>query len=252
MEGQLRVLVTLGFTLLLVMLRMEAEKFGAAEYDEIGPDGRPPALRWRLAWYVAGLVLLLGADLVHPSSATGLFLRLGDRGEAVIFGLSFAVVGALLAAAFGWLRYRRLRLPPSRLYPGALLNSIATAFLDESVFRGLLLAFLLGTGLDGAPANLIQALVYALATRLGGRGRDRSTLLLVTIVGLFGGWLTIITGGIAAAFIGHAVTRFTVFLVTGHAGRVEPDGPEPEDLERRRTPPSGWRAIGASRTSREG
>ncbi len=252
MEDELRVLVTLGFTLLLVMLRLEAEKFGAAEYDEPSADGRPPALRWRLVWYLMGLLLLLGADLIHPSSGTGLFLRIGNQVEAIVFGVAFAGVGALLAAAFAWLRYQRLRLPPSRYYPGALLNALATAFVDESVFRGLLLAFLLGTGMDGASANVIQALVYALATRLGGGGRDLYTLLLILVVGLFGGWLTIITGGIGAAFIGHAVTRLTIFLVTSHAGRVAPDGPEAEDREQRRMPPAGWRRIGAKDASREG
>ena len=40
MEDQLRVLITLGFSLLLIMLRLEAEKFGVAEYDEPTSDGR--------------------------------------------------------------------------------------------------------------------------------------------------------------------------------------------------------------------
>ena len=34
MEDQLRILVGLGLTLLLVMLRVEANLFGTAEYDE--------------------------------------------------------------------------------------------------------------------------------------------------------------------------------------------------------------------------
>jgi hypothetical protein len=241
----LRVLVVLGLTLLLIMLRLEAEKFGAAEYDEIGGDGRAPALRWRLAWYLVGLVILVLADIAHPDAGNGLFLRLGDRVEAILYGLAFATVGTLQAVAFAWLRYRRLRLPPSRLYPGALLNALATAFLDEATFRGLFLAFLLGTGMDASFANLIQALVYALSTRLGAPGRDLYMLILILIVGLFSGWLTIITGGIGAAFLGHAVTRFAVFLATGHAGRVAPPGLDAEDVERRRRMPAGWRPIGA-------
>jgi hypothetical protein len=241
----LRVLVALGFTFLLIMLRLEAEKFGAAEYDELAGDGRPPALRWRLTWYALGLFLLAGADIVHPDAASGLFLRLGDRLESIVYGLAFAAVGTLQAVAFAWLRYRRLRLPSSSRYPGALLNSIATAFLDEATFRGLLLAFLIGTGMDASAANLIQALIYALSTRLGAPGRDLYVLVLILIVGLFSGWLTIITGGIGAAFLGHAVTRFAVFLATGHAGRVAPPGLESEDLDRRRRLPSGWRQIGA-------
>ena len=72
-------------------------------------------------------------------------------------------------------------------------------------------------------------------------------LVLVLFIGLFGGWLTIITGGIGAAFLGHAVTRFAVFLATGHAGRVAPPGAEPEDIERRRRRPAGL-APSATRT----
>ena len=44
MENDLRVLVGLGLTLLLVMLRLEAERFHAAEYDE-PIRGRRPSLR---------------------------------------------------------------------------------------------------------------------------------------------------------------------------------------------------------------
>ena len=37
-------------------------------------------------------------------------------------------------------------------------------------------------------------------------------------IGLASGWLTVITGGIGAAFIGHSITRVAIFLTTGHAG----------------------------------
>ena len=252
MENDLRVLVTLGFALLLIMLRLDAERFGAAEYDEVNADGRPPSLRWRLTWYLMGLLLIVGADLVYPSPSTGLLLRLGDRLEVIVYGFAFAAVGTLQAVAFAWLRYRRLRLPPADLYPGALLNSVATAFVDEATFRGLLLAFLVGTGMDASAANVIQALVYALSTRLGAQGRDLYVLVLILFVGLFSGWLTIITGGIGAAFLGHAITRFAVFLATGHAGRVAPPGGEAEDVEQRRRLPAGWRPIGAEDASSEG
>ena len=45
---------------------------------------------------------------------------------------------------------------------------------------------------------------------------------MAILVGLAGGWVTAVTGGIAAAFIGHAATRFAVFLSTGHAGQFLP------------------------------
>ena len=64
------------------------------------------------------------------------------------------------------------------------------------------------------------------------------------LIGLAGGWVTAVTGGIAAAFIGHAVTRFAVFLSTGHAGQFLPRGREVEEIEEKRRPPKGWRVIG--------
>jgi len=251
MEDTLRVLVTVGFTLLLIMLRIEAEKFGAAEYDEPTANGRPPSLRWRIAWYSVGFLLIIAVDVVHPNAGADLLLRVGNGGEAIVFGLMYAVVGTLQAVAFAWLRYRRLRLPPTSLYPGALPNSIGTAFMDEAVFRGFLFAFLLSSGMDAGFANLLQALIYALATRLGAPGRDVYILVLVLFIGLFSGWLTLLTGGIGAAFLGHAVTRFAVFLTTGHAGRIAPPGGEAEDIERRRRTPAGWRQFGGGATPGE-
>ena len=91
-----------------------------------------------------------------------------------------------------------------------------------------------------------------LSTRLGAPGRDRNLLVLTLGMGLLGGWLTGLTGGIAAAFLGHAVTRFAVFLCTGHAGQTMPRGREVEEIENRRRTPDGWRVIGSREsTSRD-
>jgi len=40
------------------------------------------------------------------------------------------------------------------------------------------------------------------------------------------------------------VTRFAVFLCTGHAGQFLPRGREEEEIDKRRRPPDGWRVIG--------
>jgi membrane protease YdiL (CAAX protease family) len=119
-----------------------------------------------------------------------------------------------------------------------------TAIVDEVAFRGAVLGILLVTGLDPTAANVIQALLYALATRLGAPGRNRWLLVMALLIGLVGGWVTAVTGGIAAAFLGHAVTRFAVFLSTGHAGQFLPRGREVEEIEAKRRPPQGWRVIG--------
>ncbi len=66
-------------------------------------------------------------------------------------------------------------------------------------------------------------------------------LVTVLAIGLAGGWLTGITGGIGAAFLGHAITRVAIFLTTGHAGLPRRGGPRP----RRSSAGSGRPRAGA-------
>jgi membrane protease YdiL (CAAX protease family) len=240
-----RSLVAVGLTLLMAMLRLDSERFGTAEYYEATGAGERPRVRRRLAWYGIGFGLAIGILTIHPQPQTVLFLGTGDRLGAVLGGIAFGLAGVLVAAGFANYRYNRIRFPDESSYPGALLNSTATAFIDEVAFRGALFGLLLSGGVDPVLANLIQAIVYALTTRLGAPGRDRYLLVLTLGIGLIGGWLTLLTGGIAAAFLGHAVTRFAVFLCTGHAGQTLPRGREVEEIENRRRTPDGWRVIGS-------
>ena len=242
MEATLRVLVALGFTLLLVMLRLESAQFGTAEYDE-PVDGRRASIGRRLAYWGIGLVGIVAILYAHPAPGRELFLRVGDPFGAVALGLVLALAGAAQAAVLAWSHYRHLRLPDVTAYPGAIANELLTAFLDEATFRGALLGFLVIAGVGTSTAIVIQALVYALATRLGAPGRDRYMLLLALVVGIVAGWATVTTHGIGAAFLGHAITRVAVFLMTGHSGQPAPPGSELEDVERRRRMPEGWRTV---------
>jgi hypothetical protein len=240
-----RSLIALGLTLLLALLRLDAERFGTAEYYEATGAGERPRLRRRLAWYGLGFGIAILIVTIHPAARTELFLGSGDRLGAVLGGIAFGVLGVLVAAGFATYRYNRIRLPAEGSYPGALLNSTATAFIDEVAFRGAMFGLLLSGGVDPTLANLLQAIIYTLTTRLGAPGRDRYLLGLTLGIGLVGGWLTALTGGIAASFLGHAVTRFAVFLCTGHNGQTMPRGREDEEIALRRRPPDGWRVIGS-------
>jgi hypothetical protein len=240
-------LITLAFTLLLVVLRFQAALFGVAEYADGGPDGQATRLRRRLSWYLIGLAIILAIVVVDPTVGLDLFVGLGDRGGAVLLGIAFGVAGTALAIGVAWLRYRHLRLPPVSSYPVALLNALGTAFIDEVTFRGAVLGFLVLVGLNGWLAIVIQALIYGLATRLGAPGRDRSIFVLALVLAVATGWATIVTGGIGAAFIGHAIARFAMFLTTGHAGQPLPEGREVEEIEKRRRPPDGWSIVGVVR-----
>jgi len=247
MEETIRPLMALAFTGLLVMLRLEADRFGAAEYAEVDRYGLRPRLRWRVAWYVLGLGLIAAVWYVNPDRDGMLFLRPGDRAGAILGGLAYGAIGVGQAVAFAWLRYRHLRLPAMRSYPTALVNAIGTAFIDELAFRGAVLGFLVLIGMDPGTAIVSQALLYGLATRLGAPGRDRYVFILAIIVGLASGYVTLKTGGIGAAFLGHAITRFAAFVATGHAGQPAPVGREEEDIEAKRRPPEGWATVGTSR-----
>lgn len=239
-----RVLMALGIALFLVILRFDAERFSAAEYDDVDRWGNPPSLFRRLAWYLLGLLGILAVLALHPSPDTDLYLSLGDRLGVIVLGLAYAAGGSLAAVGVAYWRYRHVRLPGVRSYPGAVLNAIATAFVDEAVFRGVVFGLLLTLGVDPNLANLAQTLLYALATRTGAPGRPKTMLLVMLGVGLVGGWLTGVTGGIGAAFLGHAITRLAFFLTTGHPGGVPaPRGTEDEEIAHRGDPPRGWRAL---------
>lgn len=243
----LRVLVGFGLTLLLVLLRVEAQHFGAAEFDEPVRGRRPSALR-RLAWYLLGVGGVLALLLAHPSPEFSLHLTGGDR-SGILLAVLFGGLGVGQAIGIAWLHYRRLRLPDVASYPGGLANEILTAFIDEAVFRGAVLGYFLWAGADTNLAILGQAVMYVLATRSGAPGRDPYMFLLSAVIGLVGGWATLVTGGIGASFLGHAITRVAVFLTTGHAGQPPQRGTEVEEVEWRRRTPEGWHLVdrGAAR-----
>jgi membrane protease YdiL (CAAX protease family) len=234
----LRILVACGIFMLLLMLRLDAQRFGTAEFNE--PGRRRTGFWTRLSWYIMAALLLAAVYVVHPAPHDVLFMLVGHRVEAVEFGLALATIGIAQAAAFAWLRYGNLRLPPISSYPGAGLNVIGTAIIDEVTFRGVLLGALSAIGLADGSAILVATLVYVLATRMAAPGRHPYMVLLSLGMGLAYGWATLATGGLGAAIIGHVATSFAVFVCTGHAGQVPQAGKEPEDLAARNQVPEGW------------
>ena len=240
----LRTLMAIGITLFLVIHRFDAERFNAAEYDDIDRWGNPPSLFRRLSWYFLGLLGILAVMVLHPSPSTDLYLQLGERLGVIILGLTYGAAGTLAAVALAFWRYHYVRLPGVRSYPGAVLNAVATAFVDEAVFRGIVFGLLITLGVEPNLANLAQTILYALATRTGAPGRPKTMLVVMLCIGFVGGWLTGYTGGIGAAFLGHAITRLAFFLTTGHPGGIPaPKGTEAEEIERRGTPPKGWQPL---------
>lgn len=239
LETELRVLMTLGFGLLLILLRVQAPLFGVAEHLEARPFGRPTSLPRKLSWLLIGLALAAAVWLLVPDPAD-LFLDFGERSRAIVGGIAYAAIGSVVIAAVVLIRARSIVFPPLSAYPAGVLNAIGTAFLDEVTFRGVVLGMLVAVGLEPLPAIVVQTLVYALATRTGASGGDLVLLALAVGAGLLGGWLTIESGGIAAAFFGHAVSLVALFLLTGGLMDTRPV-PEVESPEE--PGPTGWDEV---------
>ena len=241
---ELRAAVAVALAAFLVILRLDAERLGAAEYDEPDEWGRRPPFLPRLGWYLTGIALVALVEIVHPDPGRALLLGLGnDRVVALVVGLVFGMVGIGQAAALAWTRWQRFRVPAPGEYPGAILNAVGTAVVDEAAFRGVLLGLLLAVGVPANVAIVAQGLVYVLATRVAATGRSRYTLFFTLLLGMAAGWATVFTGGIGAAILGHATSRLAVFAFTGHAGLLAPRGREVEEIERERLPPPGWEVV---------
>lgn len=239
MEETLRVLVVLGLVLILVLLRLDSRRFGVAEYHVPDDDGEMPPLLPRLAWYGAGIILIVAVYVVHPGAVESLGLQPGDRAAALLMGLGAGSIGIAQAIAIAYARLGAVRPPELRAYPMGVVNALGTAFVDEATFRGIVLGLVLSTGVEPLVAVTIQALAYVLATRVGRSGGDWYLVALDLAIGLVGGWLTVVTGGIAAAVIADAVTRLAVLVATGSADAGTSTVPYEEETET----PLGWELM---------
>jgi hypothetical protein len=250
MQQAIENLIVLGMLGLLLLLRLDAPRFGVAEYDDSGRNGSWRAWTRRLAWFAIGIALVLLVYWLYPQQISVLHLDIGgtvgaaDRGKAMLYGLAIGALGIIGAAIFAWGRYGGIRLPAPGAYPGAIVNSVGTAIVDEATFRGILLGLLLHQGIDPWIAIGIAAVVYAVATRLTARGRSKGMLVIDLMLAIVGGWTVVETGGIGAAVLGHAITRFAIFLLTGHSDQSRPFGWEPEAVAGRAMPPKGWDVAG--------
>lgn len=211
MPETIQFLLFVGFAGLMFVLRMDARRFGAAEWDDQSGDWRSNLPR--LTWYAAGLALGLLVFALHPQPVSELNLSLApDRGEALLWGILYGAGGVIAAFALAFLRDGGLHLPRPSRYPGGIVSSVGTGFFDEFLFRGVLLGLLLSLDLPDWAAVVAAAVIYAGAVRAISGNRGILMVLVALAIGLVGGVLVLTTLGIAAAFVGHSITRFAFFL----------------------------------------
>jgi len=245
-----------GFAGLMFLLRLDARRFSAAEWDT--EDGEWRIWLSRLTWYAAGLALGLLIFALHPSPVSDLNLVLApDRGEALVLGLAYGGAGVVAAFVLAVVRNGRISLPRPGRYPGGVLMSVGTAFYDEFLFRGVLLGLLLSLDLPDWLAVVTAASIYAGAVRASTGSRGILMLLVVLAIGLVSGALVLMTAGIAAAFVGHAVTRFALFMTMGQpeqavVEQVAPPVQGTADSQAYVIPPRGYPRTGDEDDGRGG
>ncbi len=212
-------LLFVGFAGLMMLLRLDARRFSAAEWDT--QDGEWRVWLPRLSWYGAGLALALLIFALHPSPVSELNLSLApDRGEAMLLGLVYGGAGIAAAFALAVVRNGTISFPRPSRYPGGVLTAVGTAFYDEFLFRGVILGLLLTLDMPDWLAVLGAAFIYAGAIRAGTGSRGVWMMAAWLAIAVVGGFLVLLTAGIAAAFVGHAITRFAMFMTMGQPERA--------------------------------
>jgi membrane protease YdiL (CAAX protease family) len=121
-----------------------------------------------------------------------------------------------------------------------VLSSIGTAWFDEFLFRGVILGLLLGLGLPDWAGVVLAAIVYMSAVRASSAGRGLLDTAIALMIGLASGLVVLLTAGIAAALVGHAITRFAFFLALGHPTRAPVHTALSAESQLFLVPPPAW------------
>lgn len=214
---QLRVLLAIALAGLLLMLRLDARRFGGAEYGPGPDDSESGSVATRIAWPALAVALTAVIAVILPSGAADVGVDRSTFVSGATIALSLLGCGLGIGAVLllGWLADGRW--PPDLLglreIPAAALDAGGTALVDELTFRGVLMGLLLAAGVPALLALLIQVLAYGIATRLGASARTLGLLVEDLLLGAAMGVLTLLSGGIVAAVVVHAATRFAALAV---------------------------------------
>ncbi len=209
--NEIRTVIAVALCGLLLLLRLDAPRFSAAEYD-VEDEAEPMGWLTRLAWPVLAIALAVAAGVALPAgpAAVGLGREAGLSVASIVLGVLGAVAGIAALLVVAWIRYPAWppRISPRNETPRLAFDAVETAIVDELTFRGVLLGLMLLAGVPAPVAFLVQLLLYGLETRLG---RDAATLGMLVealAIGSLTGVLAIASGGVVAPIVAHVAARF--------------------------------------------
>jgi hypothetical protein len=221
-EESLRLSIALGLTIFLVLLRFDSERIMRSDYFRYRYPWLGPA-----SYYGLVITFAIGIMFILPRGPARLFLVPGDPESMLPVMLAFAGVGILNAIAFAFRWYGGITPLPLSLLPSRLVGAAASSVADELQFRSIVLGLLIFANVPGGEttvtvAVVVQALLYGLAQRRLWRERQWYFLIGSVLLGYACGWVTITTGSVVPAMVGHFAVIAALFAFAGGRLRQRP------------------------------
>ncbi len=213
----LRLAIALGLTLFLVLLRFDSERITRSDYFRYRTPWMGP-----VSYYILVIVFAIGIAFILPSGRDQLFLTGGETDEILPIMALFVGVALLNGVALAFLRYGSILPLPLELLPSRVLGAAANAVSEELQFRSIVLGMLLFAGLDVGWAIAVQAIVSGLAHRRLWHDRDWYFLAASVLLGWAAGVVTVETGSIIPAIVGHFAVSMALFAFAGGRLRQRP------------------------------
>jgi len=213
----LRLAIALGLTLFLVLLRFDSERITRSDYFRYRTPWMGP-----VSYYILVIVFAIGIAFILPSGRDQLFLTGGETDEMLPIMALFVGVALLNGVALAFLRYGSILPLPLELLPSRVLGAAANAISEELQFRSIVLGMLLFAGLDAGWAIAVQAIVSGLAHRRLWHDRDWYFLAASVLLGWAAGVVTVETGSIIPAIVGHFAVSMALFAFAGGRLRQRP------------------------------
>ncbi|MGH2385736.1 MAG: CPBP family intramembrane glutamic endopeptidase [Candidatus Limnocylindria bacterium] len=213
----LRLAIAFGLTLFMVLLRFDSERITRSDYFRYRTPWMGP-----VSYYILVVAFAVGIAVILPSGRAQLFLTGGDPDATLPLMLLFTVVALLNGLALAFLRYGGILPLPTELLPSRVAGAAANALSEELQFRSIVLGMLLFAGVPPEWALVVQALVYGLAHRRLWRERDWYFLIGSVLLGYAAGIVTIETGSIIPAVVGHFAVTMSFFAFAGGRLRQRP------------------------------
>ena len=212
----LRLAIAIGMTVFMVVLRFDQERIMRSDYFRSRSRWLGP-----LSYYGLVLIFTAGIILILPRGRASLFLVGGEVGDLLPAMVAFALVGIANGAALALVRFRSILPLPLEMLPNRSVAAALNAMAEELQFRSVILGLMLVGGLDPGIAVALQAVLFGAAHRRVWRERDWYFVIGSVILGYACGLVTVSTGSVIPAMVGHFAVTMGIYAFAGSRLRMQ-------------------------------